>query len=45
MGLGKGNGKGGCRQGAGRPAGARGKAVIEREALDQSAGRGEDHAA
>jgi hypothetical protein len=33
MGLGKGNGKGGCRRGAGRPAGARGKAVIEREAL------------
>ena len=33
MGLGKGNGKGGCRQGAGRPPGARGKAVIEREAL------------
>jgi hypothetical protein len=33
MGLGKGNGKGGCHQGAGRPPGARGKAVIEREAL------------
>jgi hypothetical protein len=33
MGLGKGNGKGGCRQGAGRPKGSRGKAVLEREAL------------
>jgi hypothetical protein len=33
VGLGKGNGKGGHRQGAGRRKGARGKAVLEREAL------------
>jgi hypothetical protein len=33
MGLGKGNGKGGRRAQAGRPKGARGKTVLEREAL------------